>query len=491
MFDSEALLDALEQELRAAIVTTVAEFVATARAQLEGAVAEVARERDEMFAEVAKERATALAEVEARRGELAREVKTMHKHNEAQEGRVELNIGGYRFQTSVQTLRRIPHTFFDAYFSGRHVQDVCDDGTIFVDRNGEHFGHVLEYMRDGYVSVADPGTRPSVSLLHALKREFGFYCIELVSEQLAEPQQLKVDLILRGVTPLWGNLATMERLDASSGEWRAVAAIDRLVQCRPCVMAGELYVVGGYGDFLLSVEKYTPSSDTWSAVSPMPYARSHHTAVAVGSAMYVLGGMVNSLSTASVLKFDSAQGTWSEIAPMPAASCNSDSASCVLGTDIYVFGGYSEELDENRDTVFKYDTVANEWSTLAPMPHACCVFNASVFDGLVYFVGACASGYDVLRFDPLSGVWSTTAPTEIDRDLLGTLYVLGGCLYAAGGEGSRSNNLVERYNVANNTWTTVADLLEGQQFFCAVTIGSAGPAEEQDLFDTLIAKASK
>jgi hypothetical protein len=39
----------------------------------------------------------------------------MHKHKEAQEGRVELNIGGYRFQISVQTLRRVPHTFFDAY----------------------------------------------------------------------------------------------------------------------------------------------------------------------------------------------------------------------------------------------------------------------------------------------------------------------------------------------------------------------------------------
>jgi hypothetical protein len=37
-------------------------------------------------------------------------------------------------------LLRCCHTF---------VQDVCMDGSIFVDRDGEHFGHVLEYMRDG------------------------------------------------------------------------------------------------------------------------------------------------------------------------------------------------------------------------------------------------------------------------------------------------------------------------------------------------------
>jgi hypothetical protein len=104
---------------------------------------------------------------------------SMQKHKMAQEGRVELNIGGYHFQTSVQTLRRVPHTFFDAYFSGRFAQDVSNDGSIFVDRDGEHFGHILAYMRDGTVSVAEPSARPSVSLLRALKCEFGFYCIAL------------------------------------------------------------------------------------------------------------------------------------------------------------------------------------------------------------------------------------------------------------------------------------------------------------------------
>jgi hypothetical protein len=35
-----------------------------------------------------------------------------------------------------------------------------------------------------------------------------------------------------------------------------------------------------------------------------------------------------------------------------------------------------------------------------------------------------------------------------------------------------------------------ANLLAGQSFPSAVTIGSAEPAEEQDLFDSLIAKAA-
>jgi hypothetical protein len=92
----------------------------------------VAEEKAKGLVEVAEERAKGIAEVDARRAELHLEVATMQKHKEAQEGHVELNIGGYRYQTSVQTLRRVPHTFFDAYFSGRYAQDVCDDGSIFV-----------------------------------------------------------------------------------------------------------------------------------------------------------------------------------------------------------------------------------------------------------------------------------------------------------------------------------------------------------------------
>jgi hypothetical protein len=130
------------------------------------------------------ERFRGLAEVYARWAELHREIATMHSHKEAQEGCVELNIGGYRFETSVQTLRRVPHTFFDAHFSGRYVQDVCHDGSIFVVRNGEHFGHVLEYMymRDGVMSVAAAGSCPSASLLCVLKCIFDFYCIDLCVE---------------------------------------------------------------------------------------------------------------------------------------------------------------------------------------------------------------------------------------------------------------------------------------------------------------------
>jgi uncharacterized protein YciU (UPF0263 family) len=108
-----------------------------------------------------------------------------------------------------------------------------------------------------------------------------------------------------------------------------------------------------------------------------------------------------------------------------------------------------------------------------------------VLDGLVYIVGGGEEGRDVLRFDPASDVWSSLAATSRSHSE-GVSFVLGGCLYAAGGEDREG----ERYDLASNTWDYVADMLVDRDSFGAVTIGAAGPAEEQDLFDSLITKAS-
>jgi hypothetical protein len=487
MFDT--LLDHLELDLRAALGTCVSNFVATARTRLEGAHADVVKERAKGLAEVAAERAKALAEVDARRADLGREVAAMHTHRDAQEGHVELNIGGYRFETSVQTLRRVQHTFFDAYFSGRYQQDVCNDGSIFVDRDGEHFGHVLEYMRDGVVSVADVGARPSVSLLRALKREFGFYCIELNQDSPEEPDHFETVLVMGGIDHDNAALSRMELYDKDSEDWISVAAMGTARSSfGACVVAGEAYVIGGRdSDYasLSSVEKYSPSRDAWSVVAALPQKRAHSAAVSMGSAIYVLGGVVgdNYDISASVLKLDVAKGTWSEVASMPEARMVC--VACVVGTDIYMFGGEDEEEDWQA-TVFKYDTEGNAWEEIAPMPATEIGHSVSVIDGLIYIIGAGDESRDVLRFEPATGVWSTLASTIHGRWRAAS-YVLDGCLYAAGGTASPSHE--ERYDAKTNTWTEVAGLLESGHSCGAVTIGRTEDTEEQDIFDSLIAKA--
>jgi hypothetical protein len=164
-------------------------------------------------------------------------------------------------------------------------------------------------------------------------------------------------------------------------------------------------------------------------------------------------------------------------------------SACAIGSDIYVFGGRSRV--EQQASVLKLDTETNTWSTLEPMPLPSSPHSVSVLNGdQVYIVGARVDGKGVLRFDTASGVWSTLGATSKSKHGSAT-FVLSGCLYVAGGSGNPSS--VERYDIVNDTWTAVADMLEGRVSFGVnlVTILSADPVKEQDLFDSLITKVAR
>jgi hypothetical protein len=183
---------AMRNEMRPLMETAMAGVLENASGMLTGVdrekvqlAAELDEERAAANTDIAAERTENLAEVQAKKDKLSREVAAMKTHTEVTEGDVELNIGGQHFQTTVQVLRRVPHTFFDAHFSGRYAHDVRAE-SIFIDRDGKHFNHVLEYMRDGNIAVAAPGAEPDVELLRRLKREFAFYSIELSAGQAAE-----------------------------------------------------------------------------------------------------------------------------------------------------------------------------------------------------------------------------------------------------------------------------------------------------------------
>ncbi|KAG8472188.1 hypothetical protein CXB51_036924 [Gossypium anomalum] len=66
---------------------------------------------------------------------------------------VRLSIGGKKFCTTIDTLtRREPDSMLAAVFSSRHtVYQDSEKGYVFVDRDGKHFRHILNWLRDGVV----------------------------------------------------------------------------------------------------------------------------------------------------------------------------------------------------------------------------------------------------------------------------------------------------------------------------------------------------
>ena len=167
--------------------------------------------------------------------------------------------------------------------------------------------------------------------------------------------------------------------------------------------------------------------------------------------------------------------------------------ACVVGTDVYVIGGQTDN-EETTDTVFRYSTVADEWSTLAPMPEARTGCQACALGDMdmVYVVGGRAGNWSqlssVCRFDPASGSWSTVAPMSTARSDFG-LFVLGGCIYAAGG--LRTEQSVEKYDPDTDSWSDVSPMLEGRWSFRAQSVTTRADIVEKKLVDMLIAKAAR
>ncbi len=62
--------------------------------------------------------------------------------------KVKLNLGGDRYTTNIDTLTRENDTFFTNLFSQKWELELDEiDKSILIDRNGQIFTYILEYLR--------------------------------------------------------------------------------------------------------------------------------------------------------------------------------------------------------------------------------------------------------------------------------------------------------------------------------------------------------
>ena len=69
------------------------------------------------------------------------------EHIQAFKSQVKVDVGGFKFTTTIATLCRIPHSMLGAMFSGRHALPLNEEGYFFIDRDGTHFRLILNYLR--------------------------------------------------------------------------------------------------------------------------------------------------------------------------------------------------------------------------------------------------------------------------------------------------------------------------------------------------------
>ena len=95
-----------------------------------------------------------------------------------------IDVGGKQFTTSLSTLTAVPGSKIFDLFTGR-LATVLDMKTnsYFIDRDGELFRFVLQFLRDGTLAVPDNfqvrGNFQKFIALTAIKRVFKLFFIQM------------------------------------------------------------------------------------------------------------------------------------------------------------------------------------------------------------------------------------------------------------------------------------------------------------------------
>ena len=123
---------------------------------------------------------------------------------------------------------------------------------------------------------------------------------------------------------------------------------------------GEAYVFGGVGrnNSITCVEKYSPSTKTWTNVAKMVDDRFSHCACTFMDNVFIISGLT---TIDSCLQFNTEDYSWKQVARI---NERRERAACaVFEESIVVSGGYNNNF--NSKTVESYDVIADTWS---PMP---------------------------------------------------------------------------------------------------------------------------
>jgi hypothetical protein len=87
---------------------------------------------------------------------------------------IKLNVGGCKYETSLNTLTSDTNSMLANMFSGRHLVKPNDKGYYFIDRDGDIFKYIIKYLRDKKLNI----DKIDISIVENIKDEAEYFQIE-------------------------------------------------------------------------------------------------------------------------------------------------------------------------------------------------------------------------------------------------------------------------------------------------------------------------
>jgi hypothetical protein len=225
-------------------------------------------------------------------------------------GRIVLNVGGRKFTTTRRTLQSYPCSILDSKTATSETEEE-----VFVDRDGDLFPHILEFLRNDTLAIAQLGAAADLNLLLRLKQEFSFYNLTPKTDRQA-------------LALLDAQSCTLDFFDLTGGPM----PIRQLPVEHPCnigVCSAQecLFLVGTKPPMAETfLTQYNLLTGKWTALPSLPMVCDCCTPMAYDAACVcsllndlILVGTFAESKASEAWKFNFSRCVWTKLAPPPAA----------------------------------------------------------------------------------------------------------------------------------------------------------------------------
>lgn len=234
---------------------------------------------------------------------------------------------------------------------------------------------------------------------------------------------------------------------------------------------GRVLLTGGFvsgEEALDSAEIYTPSTQSFSSITPMNVGRQSHTATRLNDGTVLIAGGFNNGYLASAEIYDPATDQFTTIAPLTTARSNHVATLLDDGTVLLV-GGVGDGWTFLRSAEI-YDPTTRTFTKTGDMLTPRESHTATLLqDGTVLVAGghqgrrAAIEIFDSAEiYDPSTGTFSTTNPLTIRRHKHDATLLADGRVFISGGaderDGDGAYRSTEIYDPATGRFTQSADM---------------------------------
>ena len=274
-----------------------------------------------------------------------------------------------------------------------------------------------------------------------------------------------------------GGVAIAGFISEHLNTWSSLASLPEARAYHAVVdFEGNIYAFGGNnaGVVLSSTVVYDVVANSWvTRASSIPDPGYYLAATALGSKIYVLGGLSASATSLDAMReYNPSTDQWELKQPM--LTSREYPGVAVVGSNIYVFGGYERNGAGFLSSVEMYDPVADTWTTRTSMSNARNSFTATVVNGKVYCIGGQTPSVTnvVEEYNPTLDTWTSRIPMPTARFSHGaSLYE--GRIYVYGGEDGNGDDLdtVEVYDPTFDSWSSYANIGAARQVWSSIIDG--------------------